>query len=136
MGVAQLVERRSVAPDVAGSIPVSHPNWTFSLIWQPRIVLPFFVRVVKEHMASDALRRLKRSVFDNYSGVFPSPLFSASPVNESTRNPCAFCVTLKKLLAIVESHGVFWILAVCTDRWLGHDLHSLCGWGQFSPLLL
>ena len=26
MGVAQLVERRSVAPNVAGSIPVSHPN--------------------------------------------------------------------------------------------------------------
>jgi hypothetical protein len=26
VGVAQLVERRSVAPDVAGSIPVSHPN--------------------------------------------------------------------------------------------------------------
>src|SRR5260370_1298290 len=25
VGVAQLVERRSVAPDVAGSIPVSHP---------------------------------------------------------------------------------------------------------------
>jgi hypothetical protein len=28
VGVAQLVERRSVAPDVAGSIPVSHPNLT------------------------------------------------------------------------------------------------------------
>ena len=26
VGVAQLVERRSVAPDVAGSIPVSHPK--------------------------------------------------------------------------------------------------------------
>ena len=26
VGVAQLVERRSVAPNVAGSIPVSHPN--------------------------------------------------------------------------------------------------------------
>ena len=26
MGVAQLVEHRTVAPDVAGSIPVSHPN--------------------------------------------------------------------------------------------------------------
>ena len=26
MGVAQLVERRSVAPNVAGSIPVSHPK--------------------------------------------------------------------------------------------------------------
>jgi hypothetical protein len=28
VGVAQLVERRSVAPNVAGSIPVSHPNFT------------------------------------------------------------------------------------------------------------
>jgi hypothetical protein len=28
VGVAQLVERRSVAPNVAGSIPVSHPNST------------------------------------------------------------------------------------------------------------
>ena len=28
VGVAQLVERRSVAPNVAGSIPVSHPNLT------------------------------------------------------------------------------------------------------------
>jgi hypothetical protein len=27
VGVAQLVERRSVAPNVAGSIPVSHPNF-------------------------------------------------------------------------------------------------------------
>ncbi len=26
VGVAQLVERRSVAPNVAGSSPVSHPN--------------------------------------------------------------------------------------------------------------
>ena len=26
VGVAQLVERRSVAPNVAGSIPVSHPT--------------------------------------------------------------------------------------------------------------
>ena len=26
VGVAQLVERRSVAPNVAGSIPVSHPK--------------------------------------------------------------------------------------------------------------
>ena len=32
VGVAQLVERRSVAPDVAGSIPVSHPNPTLCLI--------------------------------------------------------------------------------------------------------
>ena len=28
VGVAQLVERRSVAPNVAGSIPVSHPNFS------------------------------------------------------------------------------------------------------------
>jgi hypothetical protein len=28
VGVAQLVERRSVAPNVAGSNPVSHPNLT------------------------------------------------------------------------------------------------------------
>jgi hypothetical protein len=28
VGVAQLVERRSVAPNVAGSIPVAHPNLT------------------------------------------------------------------------------------------------------------
>jgi hypothetical protein len=28
VGVAQLVERRTVAPNVAGSIPVSHPNYT------------------------------------------------------------------------------------------------------------
>ena len=28
VGVAQLVERRSVAPNVAGSNPVSHPNFT------------------------------------------------------------------------------------------------------------
>ena len=28
VGVAQLVERRSVAPNVAGSSPVSHPNFT------------------------------------------------------------------------------------------------------------
>ena len=27
VGVAQLVERRSVAPNVAGSSPVSHPNF-------------------------------------------------------------------------------------------------------------
>ena len=27
VGVAQLVERRSVAPNVAGSNPVSHPNF-------------------------------------------------------------------------------------------------------------
>jgi hypothetical protein len=27
VGVAQLVERRTVAPNVAGSIPVSHPNY-------------------------------------------------------------------------------------------------------------
>jgi hypothetical protein len=27
VGVAQLVERRSVAPNVAGSIPVSHPKF-------------------------------------------------------------------------------------------------------------
>ena len=39
VGVAQLVERRSVAPNVAGSIPVSHPNWIFFLIWQPCFVL-------------------------------------------------------------------------------------------------
>ena len=31
VGVAQLVERRSVAPNVAGSIPVSHPNPFFRL---------------------------------------------------------------------------------------------------------
>ena len=29
VGVAQLVERRSVAPNVAGSSPVSHPNFIF-----------------------------------------------------------------------------------------------------------
>jgi hypothetical protein len=28
VGVAQLVERRSVAPNVAGSIPVSHPKFS------------------------------------------------------------------------------------------------------------
>ena len=27
VGIAQLVERRIVVPDVAGSIPVSHPNF-------------------------------------------------------------------------------------------------------------
>ena len=27
VGVAQLVERRSVAPNVAGSIPVAHPRY-------------------------------------------------------------------------------------------------------------
>ena len=27
VGIAQLVERRIVIPDVAGSIPVSHPNF-------------------------------------------------------------------------------------------------------------
>jgi len=32
-----------VAPNVAGSIPVSHPNWIFFLIWQPRVVLQSFV---------------------------------------------------------------------------------------------
>src|SRR5260370_40116435 len=32
VGVAQLVERRSVAPNVAGSIPVSHPNLPVVLI--------------------------------------------------------------------------------------------------------
>jgi hypothetical protein len=30
VGVAQLVERRSVAPNVAGSIPVSHPNFSIN----------------------------------------------------------------------------------------------------------
>jgi hypothetical protein len=29
VGVAQMVERRSVAPNVAGSIPVSHPKLYF-----------------------------------------------------------------------------------------------------------
>ena len=28
MGVAQLAEHRTVAPDVVGSIPISHPNLT------------------------------------------------------------------------------------------------------------
>ena len=32
VGVAQLVERRSVAPNVAGSIPVSHPNFMAIII--------------------------------------------------------------------------------------------------------
>src|SRR6266403_2456759 len=32
VGVAQLVERRSVAPNVAGSSPVSHPNFPTFLI--------------------------------------------------------------------------------------------------------
>src|SRR6266478_5266737 len=32
VGVAQLVERRSVAPNVAGSSPVSHPNFPIFLI--------------------------------------------------------------------------------------------------------
>ena len=32
VGVAQLVERRSVAPNVAGSIPVSHPSFHTVLI--------------------------------------------------------------------------------------------------------
>ncbi len=33
VGVAQLVERRSVAPNVAGSIPVSHPNFHFHFVF-------------------------------------------------------------------------------------------------------
>ena len=29
VGIAQLAEHRTVAPTVAGSIPVSHPNFSF-----------------------------------------------------------------------------------------------------------
>ena len=38
VGVAQLVERRSVAPNVAGSIPVSHPN---NLVSNPMPIIKF-----------------------------------------------------------------------------------------------
>src|SRR5229473_1396122 len=54
VGVAQLVERRSVAPNVAGSIPVSHPNLPNALL-APRCAeaqqgapgRPWFARLVK-----------------------------------------------------------------------------------------
>jgi hypothetical protein len=48
VGVAQLVERRSVAPNVAGSIPVSHPNpllQFFSYLPQNIISTSYFWKV-------------------------------------------------------------------------------------------
>ena len=39
MGVAQLVEHRTVAPDVAGSIPVSHPKT--EILWLCEEDTPF-----------------------------------------------------------------------------------------------
>ena len=39
VGVAQLVERRSVAPNVAGSIPVSHPNLQTSVSGAPAWII-------------------------------------------------------------------------------------------------
>ncbi len=41
MGVAQLAEHRTVAPTVAGSIPVSHPNFSVVYVVLPAVSMPF-----------------------------------------------------------------------------------------------
>jgi hypothetical protein len=62
VGVAQLVERRSVAPNVAGSIPVSHPN----PLWQ---IVPLLPTEQAIHLVFEkgAVRRKQHHVF--HSGL-------------------------------------------------------------------
>ena len=45
VGVAQPAEHRTVAPDVAGSIPVSHPNLSIGSTYLARITALFFDEV-------------------------------------------------------------------------------------------
>ena len=56
VGVAQLVERRSVAPNVAGSIPVSHPKPS-NLKTKHFRIFPFSLRpIVVAHLLHTAFR--------------------------------------------------------------------------------
>ncbi len=68
VGVAQLVEHRIVAPEVAGSIPVAHPTFQLYVLWSREsaynqtcsgrgIQFPVFLTENKSHGAISSIGR-------------------------------------------------------------------------------
>jgi hypothetical protein len=73
VGVAQLVERRSVAPNVAGSIPVSHPKFPqyLPVTSIPRRILPKNCRLHNRRVGSE----LFAEGLDAEPGIFDGAVF-------------------------------------------------------------
>jgi hypothetical protein len=73
VGVAQLVERRSVAPNVAGSNPVSHPKFSqrLTVISIIRGILPKNCRLHNRRVWSE----LFAEGLDSEPGVFDGAVF-------------------------------------------------------------